>query len=78
MDAPLVAHQRNFHAGTAQIEEKEIFLIDGMNDTGKAKAGFLTAADDRHGNAGRCADPLEEGGAVSEFRLPPWQRQGFS
>ncbi len=63
-DASLVFHQSDFYAGTAQVEEEEIFLINGVDDTGKSQGRFGFAADDGHGDAGGEAHPFQEGGAV--------------
>ena len=60
MDAFFAFDEGNLYACSAKIEEEEILLIDGMADTGKAKRSLGLATDDRHGDAGRHADALQE------------------
>ena len=60
MDAFFVFDEGDLYARPAQIEEEEILLIDGMADTRKAKRSLGLATDDRHGDAGRHADALQE------------------
>ena len=64
MDAFFVFDKGDLYAGPAQIEEEEILLIDGVADAGKAERGLGLAADDRHGDACRHADALQEGSPV--------------
>ena len=43
-------YQGDFHAGAAQIKEKEIILVDGVDHAGESEPRFFSAADDRQGN----------------------------
>lgn len=64
MKALFIFDKRNFHAGSAQIEEEEILAVDRVDDTGKTEGGFCAPADDRHGNACSHVDTLQEGSTV--------------
>ena len=60
VDPLFILYQGNFHAGPAQIKEKKILPVYGVDDAGKAQGRFCLSTDNGHGNAGGQPDPLEK------------------